>query len=52
VTLLVDLTYAIYALLNGDLTLGFTLKVLSVAVIAGTVFLYFSGDLREDADAR
>lgn len=50
--LLGDLIFVIYAFLNGDLTLRFALKALVVAVIGGIVFLYFSGEIREDADAR
>ncbi|WP_343080801.1 DUF5671 domain-containing protein [Ostreiculturibacter nitratireducens] len=49
--LLGDLIYVIYAFLNGDLTLRFGLKALVVAAIGGIVFLYFSAEIREDADA-
>ncbi|SMR81993.1 hypothetical protein SAMN04488030_2383 [Aliiroseovarius halocynthiae] len=49
--LLGDLTATIYALLNGDLTLRFALKALSVAVVAGTIFIYFRSEIREVDDA-
>ncbi|SFJ84347.1 DUF5671 domain-containing protein [Celeribacter neptunius] len=41
ITLLGDLLGAIYALLSGDLTLQFILKLLLVAAVSGTIFGYF-----------
>lgn len=41
ISLLGDLLWVIYSLLNGDLTLRVSLKVLVVATVAGVVFLYF-----------
>lgn len=43
-----DLITLIYNLLSGDLTLRFVLKVLVVATIAGSAFLYCLGLVRED----
>ena len=43
-----DLTALVYNLLSGDLSLRFLLKVLVVAVIAGTVFGYYLWDLRQE----
>ncbi|MEL7466905.1 MAG: DUF5671 domain-containing protein [Pseudomonadota bacterium] len=36
-----DLTYVIYALLNGEFTLRFILKAGAIAVIAGLIFLHY-----------
>jgi hypothetical protein len=43
-----DVTTMIYSLLGGELTMRFVLKVLAVAVIAGTVFWFYVSDLRVD----
>jgi hypothetical protein len=43
-----DFTSLIYNLLGGELTVRFVLKVLTVGVIAGTVFWYYLSDLRLD----
>lgn len=47
IALLGDLIAAIYALLNGDMTLRFAVKALTVAVVAGIIFLYFRGEMDE-----
>ncbi|PTQ73431.1 DUF5671 domain-containing protein [Celeribacter persicus] len=51
-TLLGDLLSAIYALLSGDLTLEFILKLLLVGGVAGMVFGYFQGAMRDAEDGR
>lgn len=43
-----DFITVIYNFLGGELTMRFTLKVLTVALIAGTTFLYYLWDLRGD----
>jgi len=43
-----DLTTLIYNVLGGDLTVRFLLKVIVVAVIAGTIFSYYLWDLRRE----
>lgn len=43
-----DLTTLVYNVLAGELTLRFLLKVLTVGVIAGTIFGYYLWDLRQD----
>ena len=45
------LTTAIYSLLDGELALAFGLKCLVVALVSGTILLYFRRDAVEDADA-
>ncbi|MDO5642473.1 MAG: DUF5671 domain-containing protein [Paracoccus sp. (in: a-proteobacteria)] len=47
IVLLGDLVYTIYALLNGDMTLRFTLKALIVAGVAGLVIAYYRDELDE-----
>lgn len=42
-----DLISLIYNFLGGELTARFLLKVLTVALIAGTAFVYYLWDLRE-----
>lgn len=51
VVILGDLSYTIYALLDGDLTWQFLVKAAIVGVIAGLVFLYFRDEMKEAADA-
>jgi hypothetical protein len=46
-TIIGDLIWLIFSLLNGDLTLRFGLKLGVVAVIAGVVFGYYLNDMRE-----
>jgi hypothetical protein len=41
-----DITTVVYSFLGGELTTRFVLKVLTVAVIAGTVFGYYLAELR------
>ncbi|ATG48023.1 DUF5671 domain-containing protein [Celeribacter ethanolicus] len=48
--LLGDVLSAIYALLNGDMTLEFILKLLLVGAVAGTVFGYFQGAMKDAED--
>ncbi len=43
-----DVTTLVYNLLGGELTARFVLKVLTVALIAGTAFTYYLRDLRLD----
>lgn len=43
-----DMTSLVYNLLGGELSVRFVLKVLVVAVIAGTVFGYYLWDLRRE----
>jgi len=43
-----DFTSLVYSLLGGELSVRFVLKVLTVGVIAGTVFWYYLSDLRFD----
>jgi hypothetical protein len=46
--LLGDITTLIYNLLGGDLTIRFVLKILVVALIAGSCFAYYLLDLRKE----
>jgi hypothetical protein len=43
-----DMTTLVYQLLGGGLTIRFVLKVVVVAVIAGTIFGYYLNDLRRE----
>jgi hypothetical protein len=43
-----DLTTLVYNLLGGELSLRFVLKVLAVALLAGTVFGWYLADLRRE----
>ena len=43
-----DVTTVVYNALGGELTTRFLLKVLTVAVIAGTTFGYYLWDVRQD----
>lgn len=43
-----DVTSIVYNLLGGEVTIRFLLKVLTVGVIAGSVFGYFRRDLRKE----
>jgi hypothetical protein len=45
-----DVATLIYNLLGGELTVRFVLKVVTVAVIAGTAFVYYLRDLRLDEE--
>jgi hypothetical protein len=47
-TLICDGTTLVYNLLSGELTVRFMLKVVTVALIAGTAFVYYLSDLRRD----
>jgi hypothetical protein len=46
--LLGDFATLVYNVLGGELTVRFLLKVLTVGVIAGTAFVYYLRDLRQD----
>jgi hypothetical protein len=46
--LLGDFTTLVYNMLGGELTVRFLLKVVTVALIAGTAFVYYLRDLRQD----
>jgi hypothetical protein len=48
--LLGDVTTLIYNLLGGDLTVRFVLKILVVALIAGSCFTYYLLDLRKEEE--
>lgn len=48
IALICDFTTLVYNLLGGELSLRFVLKVLVVAVIAGTIFGYYLRDLRRE----
>ncbi|KGQ18098.1 hypothetical protein LF41_1452 [Lysobacter dokdonensis DS-58] len=50
-TLIGDMITLVNNLLAGDLTLRFLLKVLVVAVVAGSIFSYYLFDLRRGEDA-
>jgi hypothetical protein len=43
-----DFMALVYNLLGGELTARFALKVLTVGVIAGTMFWYYLAELRLD----
>ena len=43
-----DLIALVYNFLGGELTLRFVLKVLTVAIIAGSIFGYYRWDLRHE----
>jgi hypothetical protein len=47
-TLLGDTTTLIFNLLGGDLTIRFVLKILVVAILAGSSFTYYLLDLRKE----
>jgi hypothetical protein len=44
-----DLVALVYSFLQGELTLRFLLKILTVFVIAGSIFYYYLNELRERA---
>jgi hypothetical protein len=46
--LLGDFTTLVYNVLGGELTVRFLLKVLTVALISGTAFIYYLNDIRQD----
>lgn len=46
--LLGDFTTLVYNMLGGELTIRFLLKAVTVALIAGTAFIYYLRDLRQD----
>jgi len=46
ITIIVDLVRLVYSFYSGELTAKFTLKVLSVLIVTGAVFLYYLWDLR------
>ncbi|MDB6164515.1 MAG: hypothetical protein JWL98_1947 [Xanthomonadaceae bacterium] len=48
IVLIGDMTTLIYKLLGGEFTMRFVLKVLVAAAIAGSVFGYYLGDLRNE----
>lgn len=43
-----DVTTLVYNALGGELTIRFLLKIVTVALIAGTAFIYYLRDLRRD----
>ena len=46
--LLGDFTTLVYNMLGGELTVRFVLKVITVAVISGTAFVYYLREIRQD----
>lgn len=46
-----DIVYVIYSFLGGEATLRFLLKALTIAVVSGTIFLFYLRDIEEGADA-
>ena len=46
--LLGDFATLVYNALGGELTVRFLLKAITVALIAGTAFIYYLQDLRQD----
>ena len=46
-----DVICAVYYLVEGDLTVRFLLKVLTLLVITGSIFLYLSLVLRSESEA-
>jgi hypothetical protein len=46
--LLGDVTTLVYNALSGELTIRFGLKIITVALVAGTAFVYYLRDLRKD----
>jgi hypothetical protein len=51
VTIMTDVICVVYFLVEGDLTTRFLLKVLTLLVITGTIFLYLSLVLRSESEA-
>ncbi len=47
ITTIIDLITVIYYFLGGDLTARFAVRGIGILMIAGFVFLYYLGDLRE-----
>jgi len=43
-----DATTVVYNLLSGEATTRFILKALTIGAIAGTIFVYYLRDLRQD----
>ncbi|RMH47082.1 MAG: hypothetical protein D6688_03905 [Alphaproteobacteria bacterium] len=52
VAILVVLAVTIYTFLSGEVTERFMLKALTVAIVAGVVFMYFQQSLRSEASRR
>ena len=51
VTIMTDVICVVYFLVEGDLTIRFLLKVLTLLVITGSIFLYLSLVLRSESEA-
>lgn len=51
VTIMTDVICVVYYLVEGDLTIRFLLKVLTLLVITGSIFLYLSLVLRSESEA-
>lgn len=47
-----DLVTAVLYLLNGDFTVRFILKVLSILLVAGGIFTYYIDDVRKDSPTK
>jgi hypothetical protein len=46
--IIIDLIILVFSMLGGELTLRFVLKVLTVVMIAGTIFGYYLWDMKND----
>ncbi|MBI3866471.1 MAG: hypothetical protein HY290_31710 [Planctomycetia bacterium] len=51
VTIMTDVIFVVYYLVEGDLTVRFLLKVLALLVITGSIFVYLSLVLRSEREA-
>jgi hypothetical protein len=51
VTIMTDVICVVYFLVEGDLTIRFLLKVLTLLVITGSISLYLSLVLRSESEA-
>lgn len=51
ITCVIDFSTLVYYFLNGELSVRFLLKVLSVAIVAGGVFWYYLKDIKRETPA-
>jgi hypothetical protein len=49
-TVIVDLATLVYNLLGGELTVRFILKVLTVLIVAGLIFVYYYLDMKKKSE--
>jgi hypothetical protein len=52
VTLMGDVICVVYYLVEGDLTVRFVAKVLTLFLVIGTIVVYLTWTLRSEAEAR